>query len=127
MMRSAIMFFILAIAAFLPVAAFTSPNGARDCSPEVISRERVKLYLAAAHEPLARLASQIYLFAADSERCRLNDGAKACGLPRVALKSTDLEPIFDYYVTQPVNAVLDERQIRTRKSDWSWQTYTKQD
>jgi hypothetical protein len=125
-MKSAIISLVLAIAALLPVTAFASPDGARDCSPEVIKQERAKLYLAGAREPLARLASQIYIFAADSERCRLNDGAKACGLPRVPLKSTDLEPIFDYYVTRPVDAELNARHIRTRKSDWSWQTYVKQ-
>jgi hypothetical protein len=120
-MRSSIIFFIFVIAAVLPVTAFSSTGGLPDCSPAVIKQERVKLYLAAAREPLARLASQIYLFAADSERCRLNDGARACGLPRLPLKSTDLEPIFDYYVSQPVDAVLNEQQIRTRKSDWTWQ------
>ncbi|HTV55656.1 MAG TPA: hypothetical protein VMI06_12175 [Terriglobia bacterium] len=125
-MRSGIIFIALAIAAVLPATAFASSQLAPDCSPQVIKEERVKLYLAAAHEPLVRLASQIYLFAADSERCRLSDGGKACGLPRVPLKSTDLEPIFNYYVIQPVEAVLNGQQIRTRKGDWTWQTYLKQ-
>jgi hypothetical protein len=125
-MRPGIISIALALAAVLPTTAFTSTRLAPDCSPQVIKEERVKLYLAAAREPLARLASQTYLFAADSERCRLSDGAKACGLPSVPLKSTDLEPIFNYYVMQPVNAVLNEQQIRARKSDWTWQAYLKQ-
>jgi hypothetical protein len=125
-MRSGIIFIALGIAVVLPARAFTYTNPAPDCSPEVIRKERVKLFLAAAREPVASLASQIYLFAADSERCRLNDGAKACGLPSVPLKSTDLEPIFDYYVTQPVDAVLKEQQIEARKDNWTWEGYLKQ-
>jgi hypothetical protein len=118
--------FVLACAAWLTPMMFASTDGGRDCSPQAINQERVKLYFAAAREPLARLASEVYLFAADSERCRLNDGARACGLPGDPLKSTDLQRIFDYYVNNPVEAVLNQRQIKTTKSDWTWQPYVRQ-
>jgi hypothetical protein len=117
---------ILAFGALLPLNALSSSSNVRDCSPQAVKQERVKLYLAAAREPLARLASEVYLFAADSERCRLNDGSKPCGLPDTPLNSTDLEPIFDYYVKQPVQAVLKQQQIKAHKSDWTWQPYLKQ-
>jgi hypothetical protein len=125
MTRSSVLLMLL-VAILLPVRTFTASNGLRDCSPQAINRERVTLYFAAAREPLIRLAPQVYLFAADSERCRLNEGAKPCGLPDDPLKSTDLQPIFNYYVKQPVEAALGHQQIQIRKRDWIWQPYVKQ-
>jgi hypothetical protein len=117
---------ILMLSAVLPLDAISSSGGPPDCSPQAIRQERVRLYLAAAREQLASLASQTYLFAADSERCRLSYGSKPCNLPDTPLNSTDLGRIFDYYVKQPVEAALNREQITTRKGDWSWQPYTKQ-
>ena len=114
-------------AVMLSSTLFASSDGTlQDYSPQAISQQRVKLYFAAAREPLVQLASRIYLFAADSERCRLNDGAKPCGLQDDPLKSTELQPIFNYYVKQPIEAGLNRRQITTHKSDWTWQPYVKQ-
>lgn len=118
---------LLALACVVLVAAVFPVHGdARDCTPQTINEERVKLYLAEAREPLGKLAPQVYIFAADSERCRLDDGAKICGLPDEPLKSTDLEAIFNYYVKQPVAAALNRQQVHTRKSDWTWRPYVKQ-
>jgi hypothetical protein len=124
MMRDSIGF-TLACAVLL-ATVFPVCSIARDCSPQTINEERVKLYFGAAREPLGSLASQVYVFAADSERCRLDDGAKLCGLPDEPLKSTDLQAIFNYYVKQPVAAALNRQQVHTRKSDWTWHPYVKQ-
>lgn len=110
----------LAITVLVAATTIALSDGPRDCSPQTIMQERVKLFFASAHEPLTRLASEVYLFAADSERCRLNDGAKPCGLPSDPLKSTDLQKIFDYYVKQPVDASLNRQQVKTQKGDWTW-------
>lgn len=115
---------LLTLACVLVLAAVFPVRGdARDCSPQTINEERVKLYLAEGREPLGNLAPQVYIFAADSERCRLDDGAKICDLPDEPLKSTDLDAIFNYYVKQPVAAALNRQQVHTRKTDWTWRPY----
>lgn len=105
----------------LPVAAFADSQGLPLVSPQDISRERAKLYLEGAREPLAKIAPQIYQFAADSERCRLNSGTEACGLTDIPLKDGSLKGVFNYYVKEPVEAVLNRERVRVHKRDWTWE------
>jgi hypothetical protein len=125
-MKSSAVLLMLVFSTLLPMNALSASDSVGKCSPQAIKKERVKLYLAAARDPLATIASQVYLFAADSERCRLNVGARVCGLKDAPLNSTDLGPIFDYYVKQPIQALLKQQQIKTQKRDWTWQPYLKQ-
>lgn len=106
----------------LPWAAFAASQGLPEVTPQDIGRERAKLYVEAAREPLTKIAPQVYQFAADSEHCRLNSGAEACDLTRAPLKDGSLQGIFNYYVKQPVETALNQRQVKVRKSDWTWQT-----
>ncbi|MGH9452467.1 MAG: hypothetical protein ACRD2O_00680 [Terriglobia bacterium] len=92
-------------------------------APQAIRKLRVELYFQAGREPLAGLAPRIYHLASNSERCRLNSGAKACDLPAGPLKGSDLKQIFKYYVKSPVEARLDLQQLDIHKSDWTWQPY----
>jgi len=110
---------------FAPLA-FAEGLSARECTPLVITKERVKLFFEAAHAPIEKLAPQVYQLAADSERCRLASGAAACGLPEEPLKSTGLKQIFQYYVKRPTEEVMDHQQIVTHKSVWIWQPYVNQ-
>lgn len=98
-------------------AASTTPGR----TPQAIRLRRAALYLESARQPLAKLASQIYEFAADSEFCRLDSGAKACGLPADPLKSTDLKQIFNYYVKLPVNSEMEQQKVAAQKGHWIWQ------
>jgi hypothetical protein len=106
--------------AMLP-SARGAPGQATGSTPEAIRERRAALYLEAAKQPLSKLASQIYDFASDSERCRLESGAQACGLLAGPLKGKDLKQIFDYYVKLPVKASLDQKKVDARKSHWIWQ------
>ena len=92
-------------------------------SPQAVRKVRVELYIQAARESLGKLAPQVYELASNSERCRLNSGAKACDLPSEPLKGSDLKQIFKYYVKGPVQAALSRQQIDVQKSDWTWQPY----
>ncbi len=118
--------FLLILLPFLVVPAVCRAaqrqGGASAVTPQALSARRVKLYFQAAHQPMGKLAPEIYEFAADSEHCRLDSGAKACGLPTYPLKGTDLKQIYNYYVVQPVEAVLAGKQVKVSKNTWSWQT-----
>jgi len=98
-------------------------NGLPEFSPPAIRKVRVVLYFQAAREPLVKLAPQVYEFASNSERCRLNSGANACDLPAEPLKGSDLKQIFKYYVKGPVEAALNQQQLDVHKSDWTWRPY----
>ncbi|HUY15841.1 MAG TPA: hypothetical protein VMX16_19760 [Terriglobia bacterium] len=93
-------------------------------SPQAVRKIRADIYIQAAREALVKLAPQVYELASNSERCRLNSGAKACDLPAEPLKGSDLQHIFKYYVKGPVEAALSRQQLDVQKSDWTWQTYS---
>ncbi|MGH9343167.1 MAG: hypothetical protein ACRD19_05335 [Terriglobia bacterium] len=120
-----VLIFIIALVLFVLSVPFASPGAAPDFSPEGVIKQRVSLYLDAAHAPLEKLAPEIYSFATDAERCRMASGAKACGLPSTPLQGSGLKQVFDYYVTQPVEAGLARQKVGVRKSNWSWQTTSK--
>ena len=112
----------LVIALALPASSIGVASSGRvpHFSPQAIRQERAKLYVAAAQQPLAKLAPKIERLATESERCRLTSGSKACGLLATPLKSSDLKEIFKYYVKQPSEAALDQQKLGVSKSNWSW-------
>lgn len=114
-----VLVFVLGSALCLPAAGQAA--NLPDASPQDVSQARAKLYLAASREPRQKLAPQIYELALNSELCRLNSGAKLCGLSTQPLQDGSFEAIFNYYVKQPVDSVLNQQQIETRKADWTWQ------
>ncbi|MGH9377259.1 MAG: hypothetical protein ACRD1I_00540 [Terriglobia bacterium] len=116
--------FTLATVAFVisvSFASLTSQGATLDFSPQGLIKQRVSLYMRAAHSPLEKLAPEIYSFATGAERCRMASGAKACGLPAGPLPGSGLKQVFDYYVAQPVEAGLDRQKVEVHKSNWSWQ------
>jgi hypothetical protein len=121
---------VLLLLMLIPVALAPGAFGedqarAPDVTPQSLSERRVRLYFQAARQPLAQLAPAVYEFAADSERCRLDHGAKECGLPVHPLNSTDLKEIYDYYVKQPVEATLSQQRVAVSKNNWAWQASVK--
>lgn len=114
---------IAAVIAFSLLAVTASPavsTAPHDFSPQGVIERRVNLYIKAGHTPLEKMASDIYAFAADAERCRMASGAGACGLPASPLSGSSLKQIFDYYVAQPVEAGLARQKVGAEKSHWSW-------
>lgn len=89
-------------------------------SPEAVAKQRVALYLQAAHQPLDKLSADINAFAAASERCRLASGAKACGLSEAPLPGGSLQQVFDYYVKGPIEERLSAQKAAAHKSSWVW-------
>ena len=104
-------------------ASNRGPDSLPRFTPHAIRKLQVELYFQAGREPLANLAPRIYDLASNSERCRLNSGAKPCDLPAGPLKGSDLKQIFKYYVKIPVEARLDQQRLDIHKSDWIWQPY----
>lgn len=113
--------FSISIAMLVSSISLASPGAALDFSPQDLIKQRVNLYLEAAHSPLEKLAPEIYSFATDSERCRMASGAKACGLPADPLQGSELKQIFDYYVAHPIEAGLARQKVGVHKSNWNWQ------
>lgn len=112
------------LAAFFGWAAISlsapASGPAPQFSPEAIARQRVTLYLQAAHQPLDKLSAAIDSFAAASERCRLASGAKACGLSEAPLPGGGVQQVFDYYVKGPVEERLSAQKAAAHKSSWNW-------
>ncbi len=112
---------------FHAAALAVPPSSAETTSPVALTKRRVRLYFEGARESLSKIAPQVYALAAASERCRISDGSKACGLPETPQNSTGLKEVFDYYVKGPVDAFLARQRVGASKSDWTWQTYSTQE
>lgn len=89
-------------------------------SPESVRQRRVELFVKAGQQPVKQMANDVFQFATDSERCRVSYGSKACGLPSDSLKGGDVEQVFDYYVRQPTDAVIDQERPSVQRQDWDW-------
>ena len=89
-------------------------------SPESLRQRRVELFVKAGQQPLKQVASEVFGFATESERCRVSYGSKACGLPSESLKGGDVEEVFDYYVRQPVGSAVGQQQPAIQRQDWDW-------
>ncbi|MGH9406277.1 MAG: hypothetical protein ACRD3D_10635 [Terriglobia bacterium] len=113
---------LISLAFFISAPLLASTPKSPSTSPQVLTSERANLFLESAKKPLAQLAPELYRVATDSERCRLANGAKACGLPSQPLKSGSLEDVFKYYVGQPVETALGRQKIGASASDWTWKS-----
>ena len=85
-----------------------------------VRKMRAELFVLAGRQPLEQMAGNVFEFAVESERCRIAYGSKTCGLPPEALKSGELESVFDYYVRQPMNSAVDRQVPSAHKEDWNW-------
>lgn len=108
------------VAMSLALAVVTARAGSPAPSPESLRQRRVELFVKAGQQPPQEMANDVFQFATDSERCRVTYGSKACGLPSDSLKSGDVEQVFDYYVRQPTDAVIDQKQPSIQRQDWDW-------
>lgn len=108
------------VAASIGLVVVTASAETSAPSPDSLRQRRVELFVTAGKQPLKQMASDVFQFAADSERCRVTYGSKACGLPSDSLKSGDVEEVFDYYVRQPTNAAIDQQRPSIQKQDWDW-------
>jgi hypothetical protein len=89
-------------------------------SPDSLRQRRVELFVKAGQQPLKQMANDLFQFATDSERCRVSYGSKACGLPSDSLKGGGVDQVFDYYVRQPTDAVIDQERPSVQRQDWDW-------
>jgi hypothetical protein len=118
--RSMASVFLPFVAASLALVAVTAGAQTSAPSPESLRERRVQLFVNAGRQPLKQMASDVFQFATESERCRVSYGSKACGLPSDSLKSGDVEQVFDYYVRQPTNTAIDQQRPSIQKQDWDW-------
>jgi hypothetical protein len=89
-----------------------------DSQPAALNKQRAALHLAATHTPLADLENDVNRLAIRSESCRIEYGAKACGLPDKPLESRKLEERYAYYVRQPVEALSKEQGVKISRRNW---------
>ena len=118
--RSAIgrVFYFAAAGAML--LGFTPAGRAQsvDFSPAALSKQRAAIILRATHTPVADLENDVNHLAVLSESCRVESGAKACGLSDKSLESTTLEDRFAYYVRKPTDAQAGGRQAKVDRHNW---------
>lgn len=114
---------VIGLALLWPLCGRAQPDAS---SLDTIRKHRVELFAMAGREHLKQMAGNILQFASDSEHCRIAYGSKACGLPSEALKGGELKQVFDYYVKQPMDAALDQRQPSAHREDWNWNPDLKQ-
>ena len=108
------------VAASIALVVVTARAETSAPSPESLRQRRVELFVKAGQQPLKQMASDLFQFATGSERCRVTYGSQACSLPSDSLKSGDVEQVFDYYVRQPTNAVIDQQRPSIQRRDWDW-------
>lgn len=112
---------ILSLAAsaalFLPLGPWARAQDVDD-APAALNKMRAALCLKAGHAPLADLEGDLDHLAVLSESCRVERGARACGLAETALPSGKLEDRYAYYVRQPVEAHAAAKQVGVDKRNW---------
>lgn len=90
-----------------------------DCSPVTLSTQRAAIILKATHAPIADVENDLNHLALLSERCRVESGAKACGLSDKPLESNSLDERYAYYVRQPMDAHASGHQAKVDKHNWA--------
>ena len=90
-----------------------------DCSPATLSTQRAAIILKATHAPIADVENDLNHLALLSERCRVESGAKACGLSDKPLESNSLDERYAYYVRQPMDAHASGHQAKVDKHNWA--------
>lgn len=89
-----------------------------DFDPAALSKQRSAILLKATHTPIPDLESDVNHLAVLSETCRVESGAKACGLSDKPLESTNLEDRYAYYVRRPVEVHASGRQVKINRHNW---------
>ena len=90
-----------------------------DCTPATLSTQRAAIILKATHAPIADVENDLNHLALLSERCRVESGAKACGLSDKPLESNSLDERYAYYVRQPMDAHASGHQAKVDKHNWA--------
>jgi hypothetical protein len=94
-------------------------------SPEAIQKRRMELFFRVPHVPLSELSQEVVQLATDSERCRIDQGTKACGLTAAPLRGGDLENVFNYYIKSPCEAMMDRQKFQIKRDSWDWNRQSK--
>ena len=89
-----------------------------DFNPAALSKQRSAILLKATHAPVTDLESDVNHLAVLSETCRVESGAKACGLSDRPLESDNLEGRYAYYVKRPVEARAGVREVKINRHNW---------
>lgn len=107
---------MVAVAAIFLARAAAVEN--LDFDPAALGKQRSALCLKATHAPLADLESDLNHLAVVSESCRMEYGARACGLAEKSLESDKSEERYAYYVRRPLEAHASAKQIKIDKHNW---------
>ena len=109
---------LAAAIALLIVCVLTARAQSVDFSPAALGKQRTAITLKATHSPIADLESDVNHLAVLSETCRVESGAKACGLSDKPLESTTLEDRYAYYVRKPMEAKTSGRPTKVDRHNW---------
>jgi hypothetical protein len=110
---------LAAAGALVLTLAPSSRAESTDAQPAALSKQRAALYLEATRTPLANLESDLNHLALLSERCRVEYGTQACGLPDKPLESDKLEERYAYYVKRPVEAHSKGQELKIDRGHWA--------
>lgn len=89
--------------------------------PAALEKARAALLLKSSQSAPAELENDLNHLAVLSETCRVEFGAKACGLDQKPLGSDKLEERFSYYVRQPVQSRISGHQVKVDRHSWGAQ------
>ena len=112
---------LLTLAAAAALLFALAPIGraqSADIEPAALSKLRAAIILKAIQAPITDLESDVNHLAVLSETCRVESGAKACGLSDKPLESSKLEDRYAYYVMKPVEAHASGRQAKVDRHNW---------
>ena len=109
---------ITAIALLLALVPMARAQNS-DQSPATLSTERAAIILKATHAPIAGVENELNHLALLSERCRVESGAKACGLSDKPLESNSLDERYAYYVRQPMDEHASGHHAKVDKHNWA--------
>jgi hypothetical protein len=105
------------VAVFLALAPAARAQGV-DYEPATLAKTRAALCLKAGHTALVDLESDVNHLAVLSESCRIEYGAKACGLATQPLASDKPEERYAYYVRRPVETHSSTQQVKIERRNW---------
>jgi hypothetical protein len=108
----------IAAAAALFLAPVAGHAQSVDFDPVALSKQRTALYLRAVRASLSDLESEVNHLAVLSETCRVQYGAKVCGLADKPLGSAKLEERYAYYVRRPTEAHLSDQGVKIDRRNW---------
>ena len=120
---------LVTAAAFAALALASARAGraqSADFDPPALSKQRTALCLAASRASLREMESDLDHLAVLSETCRVQYGAKECGLADKPLASDTLEERYAYYVRRPVEAHFGTPGVKIDRRNWEKTVDSKQ-